>query len=65
MKKYGGVLKQIQKNRTVLQAALFNVACIIFYQIICEVHFGAEEDQLLNHIFSGAHGENASALRVG
>lgn len=44
-----------------LKSFILNILCILFFKLICEVHFDTDTDQLINHILSGVYGENASA----
>ena len=61
IKSYKNIKNQILKYDVFIQSLFLNVFCIFFFRLICEVHFDTDTDQFLNHILSGAYGENASA----
>ena len=58
---YKNLKKQILKYKVFIQSIFLNILCVLFFKLICEVHFDTNTDQFLNHILSGVHGENASA----
>lgn len=58
---YKNIKIQIEKYKVFIQSIFLNILCVLFFKLICEVHFDTNTDQFLNHILSGVHGENASA----
>lgn len=39
---------------------LLNAACVIFYQLVCDVRFASQNDQFLCHIFAGSHTDHGT-----
>lgn len=55
------IKKKILKYDVFMQSFFLNILCVLFFRLICEVHFDTDTDQFLNHIFSGVYGYNDSA----
>lgn len=58
---YKNIRKQLLEYNVFIRSIFLNIFCILFFKLICEVHFDTNTDHYLNHIFSGVYGENASA----
>ncbi len=60
MKQHSDTKISIEKKKLICQAFLFNIGCVIFYQLVCEVRFASETDRFLCHIFAGTHADNGT-----
>lgn len=58
---YQNIKKYLLKHDVLIQSFFLNILCVIFFKLICEVHFDTETDQFINHILSGVYGRNLSA----
>lgn len=55
------IKKKILKYDVFIKSFFLNVLCVLFWGLICEIHFDTDTDQFFNHIFSGVYGYNDPA----